>query len=175
MQRIRRENPVAKVGPRQERPSYRFKQHRSHFQARGFNYVENPNYRTVKEAIVEQKFTGGETEEQVNDWAQDYDKTLREADEKALYMRLHVAKIEQEKQAASKIELDKHEMALSQEKHEKRMDQERELLEQQAKFHKALEVNRQEQAAKKPVVAKLPKLSITPFDGSLSNWLPFWN
>ena len=121
------------------------------------------------------KFTGGETEEQVNDWVQDYDKTLREADEKALSMRLLVAKIEQEKQAASKTELDKHEMALTQEKHEKRMDQERELLEQQAKFHKALEVSRQEQAARKPVVAKLPKLSITPFDGSFANWLPFWN
>ena len=54
-----------------------------------------------------------------------------------------MAKVEQEKQAASKTELDKQEMALAQEKHEKWM-------EQQAKFHKTLEANLQDKLLRNP-------------------------
>ena len=43
------------------------------------------------------------------------------------------------------------------------------------KFQKAVEASQQEQNAKKTVTAKLPKLSITKFDGTFTNWLPFWN
>ena len=43
------------------------------------------------------------------------------------------------------------------------------------KFQKTAEASQQEQNAKKTVTAKLPKLSITKFDGTFANWLPFWN
>ena len=66
-------------------------------------------------------------------------------------------------------------MALAKVKHEERMRQERELLDQKVKFQKAVEASQQEQNAKKTVTAKLPKLSITKFDGTFANWLPFWN
>ena len=40
-------------------------------------------------------------------------------------------------------------------------------------YEKALEASCQSQA--KAVSTKLPKLSITKFDGKYENWLPFWN
>ena len=130
---------------------------------------------TAKESIIELRFTEGETEEQVNTWAKEFDGFLEEADEKALAMRQLVAKMEEEKRLAEKLESDKKEMAFAKVKHEERMSQERELLDQKVKFQKAVEASQQEQNAKKTVTAKLPKLSITKFDGTFANWLPFWN
>ena len=130
---------------------------------------------TAKESIIELRFTEGETEEQVNTWAKEFDGFLEEADEKALALRQLVAKMEEEKRLAEKLQSDKKEMALAKVKHEERMSQERELLDQKVKFQKAVEASQQEQNAKKTVTAKLPKLSITKFDGTFANWLPFWN
>ena len=45
----------------------------------------------------------------------------------------------------------------------------------QLKFQKALEANRQSEAKASSSSTKLPKLSITKFDGKYENWLPFWN
>lgn len=53
------------------------------------------------------------------------------ADEEALSVSNLIAKIEKENRAAAKMESDKQEMALNQAKHEERLKQERELLEQQ--------------------------------------------
>ena len=67
-------------------------------------------------------------------------------------------------------------MALEEAKHKKKMDQQRELIEQQLKFQKALEANQEiQQAQVKPAAKKLPKLSITKFDGKFASWLSFWN
>ena len=90
-------------------------------------------------------------------------------------MRGLVAKMEEDKQLAEKMESDKREMALMKMKHEERMSQERELLDQQLQFQKAIEASQQEQNGKKTVTAKLPKLSTTKFDGTYANWPPFWN
>ena len=70
------------------------------------------------------------------------------------------------------MELEKHNMFLEQEKHEKRMDLGRELLDQQVKFRKAMAANQQDQGLNETVTAKL---TITKFDGAFANWLPFWN
>ena len=130
---------------------------------------------TVKESIVEQKFTDGESEEEVSTWTKEFDGFLKEADERALAIRQLVEKMEEEKRLAVKMESNKKEIALAMAKHEERMSQERELLDQQIKFQKAVEASQQDQNAKKIVSAKLPKLTITKFDGSYENWLPFIN
>ena len=130
---------------------------------------------TVKESIIELKFTNGESEEEVSTWVKEHDKFLKEADEKALAIRQLVGKMEEDKRLADRMESDKKEMALAKMKHEERMSHERELLDQQVRFQKAVEASQQEQNAKKTVTAKLPKLSITKFDGTLANWPPFWN
>ena len=81
--------------------------------------------------------------------------------------------MEEDKRLADKMESDKREMVLAKMKHEERKSQERELLDQQVQFRKAVEASQQEQNVKKTVTAKLPKLSITKFDGTYANWPPF--
>ena len=81
--------------------------------------------------------------------------------------------MEEDKRLADKMESDKREMVLAKMKHEERKSQERELLDQQVQFQKAVEASQQEQNVKKTVTAKLPKLSITKFDGTYANWPPF--
>lgn len=83
--------------------------------------------------------------------------------------------MEENKRLADKMESDGREMALANMKHEERMSQERELLDQQVKFQKAIEVSQRERNVKKTVTPKLPKLSIKKFDGTFANWPPFWN
>ena len=83
--------------------------------------------------------------------------------------------MEEEKRLVDKMESDKKKNALAKAKHEERMSQERELLDQQLKFQKAVEASQQEQNAKKIVSANLLRLNITKFDESYENWLPFSN
>ena len=92
---------------------------------------------TAKESIIELRFTEGETEEQVNTWAKEFDGFLEEADEKALALRQLVAKMEEEKRLAEKLQSDKKEMALAKVKHEERMSRQRALLDQKLKFQKS--------------------------------------
>ena len=60
-------------------------------------------------------------------------------------------------------------------KRNKWMHQEHDLLDQHMKFQKVTEVISQDQAQKKLVITKLPKLEITKFDRTFGNLLPFWN
>ena len=81
----------------------------------------------------------------------------------------------EEKRLVDKMESDKKEIALAKAKHKERMSQERELLDEQIKFQKAVEASQWEQNKKKMVSAKLAKLTITKLNGSYENWLPFIN
>lgn len=128
---------------------------------------------TLKESIIEQKFTAGESEETVTEWSQQIEESLNTAYEEALSVWNLIAKIEKEKETAAKVESYKEEIALSQAKHEEKLKQERKLLEQKLEYLKAKDASNQAQVTK--VASKLPKLSITKFDGLLENWLPFWN
>ena len=69
--------------------------------------------------------------------------------------------MEDEKRLADKMESNKKEkVVLTKAKHEERMSQERELLDQQMKFQKAVEASQQEKNAKKMVSAKMLKTRI---------------
>ena len=59
------------------------------------------------------------------------------------------------------------------EEHKRRLEFEREILEQKAEFQKQEKAAQAEQL-KLPSAAKLPKLSITKFNGKIEEWLPFW-
>ena len=108
-----------------------------------------------------------------DEWFQQIEGSLNAADEEALSVRNLIAKIEKENRATAKVESDKQEMASNKAKHEEKLKQERELLEQQLEHLKTKEASHQVQTTKG--AAKLPKLSITQFDGLFENWLPFWN
>ena len=79
---------------------------------------------TLKESIIEQKFTAGESEETVTEWSQQCEESLNVADEEALSVRNLIAKIEQDKRTAAKVESNKQEMALSQAKYKEKLKQE---------------------------------------------------
>ena len=128
----------------------------------------------LKDDIMELKFGNEETEEQVQEWLAGIDETLRISDEKLLELRRVKEKITKENQAVERSETLKQELALESEKHEQKMSRERELYEQQLKFQKVLTAGQQNQT-KKATSTKLPKPTITQFDGKCANWLPFWN
>ena len=128
----------------------------------------------LKDEIIELKFGNKETEEQVQEWVAGIEGSLRTFDENLLDLRRVKEKITKENQAVEMSETLKQEMALESEKHEQKMSQERDLYEQQLKFQKVLAAGQQNQV-KQALSTKLPKLSITQFDGKCANWLPFWN
>ena len=130
----------------------------------------------LKENIEEKKFENKESEEAVSAWSQEIEKVPNDVDQKIVELHRIIAEIEKKEQTAAKIEKEKDEMALEEAKHKKRMDHQRELIEQQLEFQKALEANQEiQQAQVKPAATKLPKLSITKFDGKFASWLSFWN
>ena len=119
---------------------------------------------TLKESIIEHKFTAGESEEVVTEWSQQIEGSLNAADEEALSVRNLIAKIEKENRAAAKVESDKQEIASNQAKHEEKLKQERELLEQRLEYLKTKEASHQVQTTK--AAAKLQSfqsLSLTGY------------
>ena len=58
------------------------------------------------------------------------------------------------------------------EKHKKNMQFELERLEQEAEFKKSRD--KEAEQTKLSSASKLPKLSITKFNGKIEEWLPFW-
>ena len=129
---------------------------------------------SLRDEIIELKFGNNETKLQVQEWVEDIESTLKASDKKLIEIRLEKEKITKGNQAAKLSETLKQEIAFEHEKHQLKMSQERELYEQQLQFQKALTAGEQNQT-KKVLSTKLPKLSITQFDGKCANWLPFWN
>ena len=130
----------------------------------------------LKENIEEKKFANKESEEAVSAWSQRIEKVLHEVDQQIVSLHRMIADMEKKEQTAAKVEKEKKEIAMEEAKHKKRMDQQRELIEQQLQFQKTLEANQEmQQTQVKSTATKLPKLSITKFDGKFASWLSFWN
>lgn len=130
----------------------------------------------LKENIEEKKFANKESEEAVGAWSQGIEKVLHDVDQQIVSLHRMIADMEKKEQTAAKVEKEKEEIALEEAKHKKRMEQQRELIEQQLQFQKTLEANQEmQQTQAKSTGTKLPKLSITRFDGKYATWLSFWN
>lgn len=123
---------------------------------------------SLKTTIEEKKFTKGESEDDITTWSQKLIvEHLAQADEITRRVQKEIKAIDIEEEEKQAIEKHKMEMAF-----------ERELFEQKEKFKK----NREEQQAaaqtaeqlKLSSAAKLPKLTITKFNGKIQEWLPFW-
>lgn len=123
---------------------------------------------SLKTTIEEKKFTKGESEDDITTWNQKLIvEHLAQADEITRRVQKEIKAIDIEEEEKQAIEKHKMEMAF-----------ERELLEQKEKFKK----NREGQQAaaqtaeqlKLSSAAKLPKLTITKFNGKIQEWLPFW-
>ena len=121
----------------------------------------------LKLVIEEGKIGKGESEEEIALWGEEIEDDLERADNTTRTIQDAIKSIDLEEQEREAIE-----------KHKKNMEFERQLLEQREEFEKARE---HEKAAalesiqlKSSVAAKLPKLSITKFNGKVEDWLPFW-
>ena len=128
----------------------------------------------LKDDIIELKFGLEQSEEQVQEWLVDIEGILKTADEKLVDLKRIKENIAKENQAVELAESVRQERAIEDQKHEQKMSHKRELYEQQLKFQKVLATGQQNQV-KKAASTKLPKLSITQFDGKCANWPPFWN
>ena len=76
-------------------------------------------------------------------WSQGIEKVLHEVDQQIVSLHRMIADMEKKEQTAAKIEKEKEEIAMEEAKHKKRMDQQRELIEQQLQFQKTLEANQE--------------------------------
>ena len=120
---------------------------------------------TLKNTIEEKKFAKGEREDEIATWSQGIEEHLEKADDTTRRLQKAIKTIDVQEEEEQAVE-----------KHKQNMVFERELLEQKEQFEK----NREEQRAAAQTAehhssaAKLPKLTITKFNGRLEEWLPFW-
>ena len=135
----------------------------------------------LKQEIEEKKFIAGDSEENVAEWSESIEKTIALGDEKVKQLSEYIQRLKAEqrrKECAQEQEnkrlLDEGNYARQQafEKHERenQFAFERKLLKQKLQFQHEIK----QSAATKNVSAKLPKLVITPFNGSYHDWLRFW-
>ena len=134
---------------------------------------------TLKESIEEKKFTEGEMEEKIQEWAADVEAAVDEAD---TCMRQLADKIEQiDRHVRHEAALFEHKRAITLEK--EKIQQQQEFVEQAHAEELAFEKKKLElkQAQKSTEttgatseVAIMPKLVITKFDGTPQDWMRFW-
>ena len=117
--------------------------------------------------MEEKKFTKGESEDTIKTWSGGIEQHLEKADQATKRVRSAIQAIDIEEQEKRAFE-----------NHKQQMEFEREILEQKAKFEKDREqqklTTQTTEECKSSSAAKLPKLSITKFNGKIGEWLPFW-
>ena len=121
---------------------------------------------TLKSAEEEKKFTKGESEDEIKTWSEEFEKHLEKADQTTNRVQSAIQAIDMEEQEKRAFE-----------HYKQHMEFEREILEQKAEFKKNLEqkaATKATEECKSSSAAKLPKLSITKFNGRIEEWLPFW-
>ncbi|XP_048583882.1 uncharacterized protein LOC116607340 [Nematostella vectensis] len=120
----------------------------------------------IKEQLEEKKFAKGESEEEIEQWGESVEKELEDADSAN-------AKLQAAIQYAQKEEEDKR----CHESHLKQLKYQQELLQQKATFEKDQNTtsSMDHSACNNGATnTKLPKLTITKFNGKSENWLSFW-
>ena len=115
---------------------------------------------TLKETIEEKKFVKGEDAGEIAKWSSEVERHLERADKSTREIQRGIKSMDLQEQEKLTAEI-----------HKNNMKHERELWEQKAELEKNRE---KEKAIQSKSAAKLPKLSITPFDGRIEEWLSFW-
>ena len=122
---------------------------------------------TLKSAVEEKKFTKGESEDTIKTWSGGIEQHFEKADQATKRVQSAIQAIDMEEQEKRAFE-----------SHKQQMEFEREILEQKAKFEKDREqqklTTQTTEECKLSSAAKLPKLSISKFNGKTEEWLPFW-
>lgn len=120
---------------------------------------------TLKSAVEEKKFTKEESEDAIKTWSGEIKKHLEKAVQVTTRVRSAIQALDMEEQEKKVFE-----------NHKQQMEFEGEVLEQKAEFEKNPEqkaATQETEECKTFTAAKLPKLSITKFNGRIEEWLPF--
>ncbi|KAK3700056.1 hypothetical protein QZH41_004347 [Actinostola sp. cb2023] len=123
----------------------------------------------LKIEVEESKLESGESIEEIQEWGQQIDEKIAFADDdmSTLSKCMKEYNTWEENERITKQEM------ISTRQRKKQLKFEKEKLEMKAKFGDAKDAVRKTFTDNPRV--KLPKLSITPYDGKLENWLGFWN
>ena len=126
----------------------------------------------VKGKIEEKKLEGGESMDEVCTWSSEIDAKIEGVDAEIDYLGRHLREKRQQSELAEK----EGEEALLEKEREKQLKFEKEKLEMKLQYEeKSAELRNGKQGESSGSHAKLPKLSITKYDGTYEQWLPFWN
>jgi Fe2+ transport system protein B len=139
----------------------------------------------LKQTIEEKKFVEGDTDENVAAWGESIEKSIALGYENVRQLNVHIQRLKAEvrrresaRENENKRLLDKENYARQQafKKHERdrQLAFEQELMNQKLQHQKEIKELQVNQAQKSSSTTKLPKLVITPFNGSYHNWLRFW-
>ena len=141
----------------------------------------------AKEGIEELKFSEGETAEEIAEWGEATEQIVADADGKVRQLADHIKGSNSAAEAAERtekwkaqLEYEQAQLRLQQEhearERESQIKQEEQLLRQKLNYQQMLDEAHPDQLADKDgATAKLPKLTITKFNGTFSDWLRFWN
>ena len=126
----------------------------------------------IKLKIEEKKITSGEQMDEVCAWSDGIDKVVQGVDAEIEHLEKCLGEAKQKSRTAEKesekatiAEEREHQLAFEKEKLETKLEYER----------KSEEFKKGKQGETSGTHAKLPKLSITKFDGTFEQWFPFWN
>ena len=126
----------------------------------------------IKLKIEEKKIASGDQMDEVCAWGDGIDKVIQGVDAEIEHLGKCLGEAKQKSRSAEKesekatiAEEREHQLAFEKEKLEMKLEYER----------KSEEFKKGKQGETSGTHAKLPKLSITKFDGTFEQWLPFWN
>ena len=122
--------------------------------------------------VEQEKLAKGEALEEVCTWGCGIDKRIESVDTAIE----HLGKCLREAKMQSQLTEKENEGALAAKEMEQQLEFERQKLEMKLEYErKSEELKKEKSGDSGNAQAKLPKLSITKFDGSFENWLSFWN
>ncbi len=114
----------------------------------------------LKSEVEAKKITDEENPDEIETWIGEIDKELSKAD-------VEVQRLQQWQDTVLRDE--------KQRQREEQLQHERELYETKIKMKSALKLSSESGGGKDEIQAKLPKLTITKFNGTFTDWTRFWN
>ena len=130
----------------------------------------------IKVSVLELRFEAGEKEDEIQLWSTKLDEDVGVFETTIVDLDARAKQSKSASLEAAKKEEEDHAAEIRERKYEEEMRFEKEKLEQRLKYEKQIEDSRKDQNKKdKSINAKLPKLVITKFKGTHTDWLRFWN
>ena len=135
----------------------------------------------LKLQVVEEMFKSSDSEENIGDWNDEIEKQIGEVDTRVTYINERLASLKLEQDTKTQ----ESEKEIKARDREEQLRFERAQLEQKLEFEQKIEEAKKNYTTKSEAKAspapnegvrtKLPKLTITKFNGTHTDWLRFWN